>query len=128
MFSSQSESYDAPARARNRQPARASREIVAAETHVSYALATFAQRSQVTNKRKHHTLRERPERTSRRAVSDSVATRNVAPARTRVDDSPVLFTNVRQFNDPALRAEYDALALAQFRAECERKRTLAKRS
>jgi hypothetical protein len=125
MYSTQSDSYREP-RAPVQRPRATARQI-RAETAVSYALATFAQHARVTNKRKHHTLRERPDRLSRRVPAESALTRDVAPNRTRIDDSPVLFTESRAFNDPEFRARYDAMRLADHRAECARKRALATR-
>jgi hypothetical protein len=98
----------------------ASAELVTAELRVTHALAHFAQVSRVINKRKHHTLTERSDRLSARVPAQSRTTRNVESARTRVDTSHVLYVESRAFNDAEFRAAYDALHLAQHRAECAR--------
>jgi hypothetical protein len=108
-----------------RAPARRSRASAAqqsAELRVSHALATFARASLVVNKNNHHAMSELPARLARRVPAESRMTRDVAPARTRVETDHVLFIEVREFNDTALCARYAALALAQHRAECARAR------
>jgi hypothetical protein len=107
----------APARTR----ARVEQEI--AETRVSFALATFAQttRAQVI-KNKHHVMSEMPARVAHSAPARVRMTRNVAPPRTRVDYSEVVFTASRAFNDDEFRKHCDAVQLAQHRAELARKR------
>lgn len=99
----------------------ASTRVVAAETHVSHALSNFAsagvKRRDTRAGVKSHVMREMPARTVRAERRPAESTRNVAPARTRVDDSPVLFIESRAANDDAMRAEYDAAHLESVRAE-----------
>jgi hypothetical protein len=139
MFSSESESYSEPARARDARDARKRRsdaQLTRAQTAalaVQSAERVFAQRARVINKKKHHTLTERDVRVSARTPAESQLTRNLrTPAHVRVNDDQIVFAfqnsiQSRAVNDAVFQAERDALALAQFRTENTRRRLAGER-